>query len=86
MCFIVAVFSFDFIYLLKTDSSFPNFFQPGFGYQQQLVPGVRPNFFMPVVQPGPQNQRPGVRRPGAGPVQNRQPPSAMQSQVDFIVK
>ncbi|KAF4380837.1 hypothetical protein F8388_017191 [Cannabis sativa] len=49
--------------------------QPGFGYQQQLLPGVRPNFYMPIVQPGQQNQRPGGRRAGAGPVQqNRQPP------------
>ncbi|CAL9223001.1 unnamed protein product [Arabidopsis halleri] len=42
--------------------------QPGFGYQQQLVPGMRPgggpmhNFFMPMVQQG--QQRPGGRRPG----------------------
>ncbi|KAG2298122.1 hypothetical protein Bca4012_009335 [Brassica carinata] len=41
--------------------------QPGFGYQQQLVPGMRPggapmhNFFMPMVQQG--QQRPGGRRP-----------------------
>ncbi|CAI9757913.1 unnamed protein product [Fraxinus pennsylvanica] len=43
--------------------------QAGFGYQQQLVPGMRPggapmpNFFVPMVQHG---QRPGDRR-GAGP-------------------
>ncbi|PON67170.1 Polyadenylate binding protein [Trema orientale] len=56
--------------------------QPGFGYQQQLVPGVRPNFFMPMVQPGQQNQRPGGRRSGAGPVQqNRQPPPLVQPQM-----
>ncbi|KAJ4896992.1 Polyadenylate-binding protein 2 [Raphanus sativus] len=42
--------------------------QPGYGYQQQLVPGMRPggapmhNFFMPMVQQG--QQRPGGRRPG----------------------
>ncbi|XVF61210.1 hypothetical protein PTKIN_Ptkin08bG0111900 [Pterospermum kingtungense] len=48
--------------------------QPGFGYQQQLVPGLRPNFFMPMVQPGQQNQRPGGRRSGAGPMQQAQQP------------
>ncbi|PPS00396.1 hypothetical protein GOBAR_AA20281 [Gossypium barbadense] len=37
--------------------------QPGFGYQQQLVPGMRPggapmpNFFVPMVQQGQQGQR-----------------------------
>ena len=44
--------------------------QPGYGYQQQLVPGMRPggrgpvpNYFMPMVQQ--QQQRPGGgRRPG----------------------
>ncbi|KAK6130830.1 hypothetical protein DH2020_035428 [Rehmannia glutinosa] len=46
--------------------------QAGFGYQQQLVPGMRPgagpmpNFFVPLVQQGQQGQRPGGRR-GAGP-------------------
>ncbi|KAB2023476.1 hypothetical protein ES319_D06G021400v1 [Gossypium barbadense] len=50
--------------------------QAGFGYQQQLVPGVRPggppvpNFFVPMVQQG---QRPGGRR-GAGPFQQAQQP------------
>ncbi|XP_022739980.1 polyadenylate-binding protein 4-like [Durio zibethinus] len=48
--------------------------QPGFGYQQQLVPGMRPNFFMPMVRPGQQNQRPGGRRYGAGPMQQTQQP------------
>ncbi|XAR72917.1 hypothetical protein NMG60_11019723 [Bertholletia excelsa] len=49
--------------------------QPGFGYQQQLVPGMRPgaapvpNFFMPMVQQG---QRPGGRRGGTMPVQQSQ--------------
>ncbi|KAF6143957.1 hypothetical protein GIB67_017565 [Kingdonia uniflora] len=59
--------------------------QPGFGYQQQLVPGMRPggapmpNFFMPMVQQ--QGQRPGGRR-GAGPVQhNQQPMPLMQQQM-----
>nr|GMC53760.1 polyadenylate-binding protein 2-like [Ipomoea batatas] len=48
--------------------------QAGFGYQQQLVPGMRPggapmpNFFVPIVQQGQQAQRPGGRR-GSGPVQ-----------------
>ncbi|KAK6939632.1 Polyadenylate-binding protein/Hyperplastic disc protein [Dillenia turbinata] len=48
--------------------------QAGFGYQQQLVPGMRPagapmpNYFVPLVQQG---QRPGGRR-GAGPVQHTQ--------------
>lgn len=57
--------------------------QAGFGYQQQLVPGMRPggapmpNFFVPMVQQG---QRPGGRR-GAGPVQNQQPVPMMQQQM-----
>ncbi|XP_047308255.1 polyadenylate-binding protein 2-like [Impatiens glandulifera] len=49
--------------------------QAGFGYQQQLVPGMRPgspNFFMPMVQP-----RPGGARPR--PVQ--QPLPMMQQQM-----
>nr|GEY75298.1 polyadenylate-binding protein 2-like [Tanacetum cinerariifolium] len=61
--------------------------QPGFGYQQQLVPGMRPggapmpNFFMPMVQQGQQGQRPGGRR-AAGPGQQNQPPvPLMQQQV-----
>ncbi|XP_009136272.1 polyadenylate-binding protein 2 isoform X1 [Brassica rapa] len=51
--------------------------QPGFGYQQQLVPGMRPggapmhNFFMPMVQQG--QQRPGGRRP-AGIQQHQMQP------------
>jgi polyadenylate-binding protein len=51
--------------------------QAGFGYQQQLVPGMRPggapipNFFVPLVQQGQQGQRPGARR-GAGPGQQTQ--------------
>lgn len=48
--------------------------QPGYGYQQQLVPGMRPNYFVPVVQPGQQNQRPGGRRSGTGPMQQAQQP------------
>ncbi|KAL5559067.1 hypothetical protein UlMin_035278 [Ulmus minor] len=59
--------------------------QAGFGYQQQLVPGMRPggapvpNFFVPMVQQGPQGQRPGGRR-GAGPVQQTQQPVPMMQQ------
>ena len=57
--------------------------QPGFGYQQQLVPGMRPggapvpNFFVPMVQQGQQGQRPGGRR--AGGVQQSQHPVPMMS-------
>ncbi|PWA70359.1 poly(A) binding protein 2 [Artemisia annua] len=61
--------------------------QGGFGYQQQLVPGMRPgggpmpNFFVPVVQQGQQGQRLGGRR-GTGPVQqNQQPVPMMQQQM-----
>jgi len=61
--------------------------QAGFGYQQQLVPGMRPgggpmpSFFVPLVQQGQQGQRPGGRR-GAGPVQQpQQPVPMMQQQV-----
>ncbi|CAI0424675.1 unnamed protein product [Linum tenue] len=55
--------------------------QGGFGYQQQLVPGMRPgggpmpNYF--VVQ-GQQGQRPGGRR--GGPVQQSQQPVPMMPQ------
>ncbi|XP_072972025.1 polyadenylate-binding protein 2-like [Typha angustifolia] len=62
--------------------------QPGFGFQQQLVPGMRPggapmsNFFLPFVQQGHQSQRPGGRRAGAGPVQQtQQPMPAIQQQM-----
>nr|KJB32341.1 hypothetical protein B456_005G236500 [Gossypium raimondii] len=60
--------------------------QPGFGYQQQLVPGMRPggapmpNFFVPMVQQGQQGQRPGGRRAGAVQ-QNQQPVPLMQQQM-----
>ncbi|KAK8916135.1 Polyadenylate-binding protein 2 [Platanthera zijinensis] len=53
--------------------------QAGFGFQQQLVPGIRPggaplpNFFMPLLQQGHQAQRSGGRRAGAGAVQPQQP-------------
>ncbi|GFS35196.1 poly(A) binding protein 2 [Actinidia rufa] len=62
--------------------------QAGFGYQQQLVPGMRPagapmpNFFMPMVQQGQQGQRPGGRR-GAGPVQQGQQPLPLMQQQMF---
>ncbi|KAF5736171.1 hypothetical protein HS088_TW14G00307 [Tripterygium wilfordii] len=46
--------------------------QPGYGYQQQFVPGMRPNFFVPMVQPGQQTQHPGGRRSGAGQMQQPQ--------------
>ncbi|KAK8642552.1 hypothetical protein V6N13_011892 [Hibiscus sabdariffa] len=56
--------------------------QAGFGYQQQLVPGMRPggppvpNFFVPMVQQGQQGQRP------AGQVQqSQQPVPLMQQQM-----
>ncbi|KAK3018563.1 hypothetical protein RJ639_004288 [Escallonia herrerae] len=62
--------------------------QPGFGYQQQLVPGMRPggapmpNFFVPLVQQGQQGQRPGGRRAGAVPgQQSQQPVPLMQQQM-----
>ncbi|MBA0751472.1 hypothetical protein Gogos_000393 [Gossypium gossypioides] len=60
--------------------------QHGFGYQQQLVPGMRPggapmpNFFVPMVQQGQQGQRPGGRRAGAGQ-QSQQPVPLMQQQM-----
>ncbi|XP_022763416.1 polyadenylate-binding protein 2-like isoform X2 [Durio zibethinus] len=60
--------------------------QAGFGYQQQLVPGMRPggapmpNFFVPMVQQGQQGQRPGGRRAGAIQ-QSQQPVPLMQQQM-----
>ncbi|KAK8919015.1 Polyadenylate-binding protein 2 [Platanthera zijinensis] len=60
--------------------------QPGFSYQQQLVPGMRPggapmpNFFVPLVQPGQHTQRPGGRRPGPGPMQQTQQPMPILQQ------
>lgn len=60
--------------------------QAGFGYQQQLVPGMRPgggpmpNFFMPMVQQG---QRPGGRRGGAVPLQQGQQPVPLMQQQMF---
>ncbi|CAN1307462.1 Polyadenylate-binding protein 8 [Linum perenne] len=61
--------------------------QPGFGYQQQLVPGMRPgggpmpNYFVPMVPQGQQGQRPGGgRRAGAGQQSQQQVP-LMQQQM-----
>lgn len=59
--------------------------QGGFGYQQQLVPGMRPgsapvpNFFLPAMMAHQQAQRSGGRR-GPGPVQPNQPPVPMMQQ------
>ncbi|KAL8223837.1 hypothetical protein R6Q57_019312 [Mikania cordata] len=61
--------------------------QPGFGYQQQLVPGMRPgggpmpNFFMPMVPPGQQGPRPGGRRAGVPGQQNQQQPIPLMQQM-----
>jgi len=60
--------------------------QPGFGYQQQLVPGMRPgggpmpNFFMPMVPQGQQGPRPGGRRAGVPGQQNQQQPVPLMQQ------
>ncbi|KAK9097367.1 hypothetical protein Sjap_022864 [Stephania japonica] len=56
---------------------------PGFGYQQQVVPGKRrggtatPNFFRPMGQ----GQHPGGRLNGSGPVQQGQQPVSMMQQM-----
>ncbi|KFK32750.1 poly binding protein [Arabis alpina] len=57
--------------------------QPGFGYQPQLVPGMGPNYFGPMMQPGQQGPRPGGRRSGDGPMrhQPQQPLPYMQPQM-----
>lgn len=66
------------------------YFQPGFGYQQPLVPGMRPGgapFFMPFVQQGQQGPRPGGGRrtgPGGHMQQSQQPMPMVQQQV-FII-
>ncbi|THU46054.1 hypothetical protein C4D60_Mb09t00920 [Musa balbisiana] len=61
--------------------------QPGFGFPQQHVPGMRPvgapmpNFYLPLVQQG-QQTRPGGRRASAGPVQQtHQPMPFIQQQM-----
>uniref|UniRef100_A0A0E0LTN7 Polyadenylate-binding protein n=1 Tax=Oryza punctata TaxID=4537 RepID=A0A0E0LTN7_ORYPU len=57
--------------------------QPGFGFQQHLIPGMRPsvgpipNFVMPMVQQG-QPQRPAGRRAGTGGIQQPLPMSHQQ--------
>ncbi|KAJ4890734.1 Polyadenylate-binding protein 4 [Raphanus sativus] len=51
--------------------------QAGFGYPPppQMVPGMRPGFFGPMMQQvGP---RPGGRRPGDGPIRHHQPQQPM---------
>ncbi|KAJ8772876.1 hypothetical protein K2173_028053 [Erythroxylum novogranatense] len=58
--------------------------QAGFGYQQQLVPGMRPgapmpNFFVPLAQQGQQGQRAGGRH-GSGLVQPGQHPVPLMQQ------
>ncbi|KFK30042.1 hypothetical protein AALP_AA7G209600 [Arabis alpina] len=66
----------------------PNMIPPqaGFGYQQQLVPGMRPggghvpNFYMPMVQQQ-QQQRPGGRRPGGIQQSQQQVPMMQQPQM-----
>lgn len=69
-------------------SDHEKFSQPGFGYQQQLVPGMRPgaapvpNFFVPMVQQGQQGQRPGGRR---AVQQSQQPVPMMPQQVGAIL-
>ncbi|KAF8088829.1 hypothetical protein N665_0529s0025 [Sinapis alba] len=54
--------------------------QGGFGYPPQMVPGMRPGFFGPMMQQGP---RPGGRRSGDGPMrhQPQQPMPFMQPQM-----
>ncbi|KAL5220036.1 hypothetical protein ABZP36_024749 [Zizania latifolia] len=53
--------------------------QAGFGFQQHLIPGMRPgvgpipNFVMPMVQQGQQPQRPAGRRAGSGGIQQPMP-------------
>lgn len=60
--------------------------QPGFGYQQQLVPGMRPggplmpNMFVPMVQQGPQGPRPGGRRANGVPMQQGPHPVPVMQQ------
>ncbi|CAH2076921.1 unnamed protein product [Thlaspi arvense] len=59
--------------------------QPGYGFQQQIVPGMRPggghgpNFFMPMVQQ--QQQRPGGGRRSGGIQQSQQQLPMMQHQM-----
>ncbi|KAI4367603.1 hypothetical protein MLD38_023323 [Melastoma candidum] len=61
--------------------------QPGFGYQQQLVPGMRPgaapmtNFFFPMVPQGQQGPRPSGRRAGVIPQGQQQVPMMQQQML-----
>lgn len=58
--------------------------QTGFGFQQPLMPGMRPgagpmpNFIMPMIQQGQQPQRPAGRRAGAGGMQQPMPMGQQQ--------
>ncbi|XP_042400669.1 polyadenylate-binding protein 2-like isoform X1 [Zingiber officinale] len=60
--------------------------QPGFGFQQQLIPGMRPggapipNFVVPLVQQGQQGHRPSGRRSGGAVQQMQQPMTLIQQQ------
>ncbi|GAB2291682.1 poly(A) binding protein Pab2 [Dionaea muscipula] len=64
--------------------------QPAFGYQQQLVPGLRPagapvpNFFVPAAAQ--QGQHPNGRRPGGVPMQQNlpRPLPLMQQQQQML--
>ncbi|CAM0911425.1 unnamed protein product [Alopecurus aequalis] len=53
--------------------------QPGFGFQQHMIPGMRPgvapmpNFVMPMMQQGQQPQRPSGRQAGVGVMQQPTP-------------
>eukprot|EP01018_Ginkgo_biloba_P010458 Gb_26955 [translate_table: standard] len=59
----------------------------GFGYQQQLVPGMRPggaqipNFYVPLFRQGQQGPRPGSRRGGVPIQHQQQPQTLLQQQV-----
>lgn len=61
--------------------------QPGFGFQPQMVPGMRPgghmpNYFVPFMQPGQQEPRPVGRRGGSAPMhQNQQAMPVMHNQM-----
>ncbi|CAH8337121.1 unnamed protein product [Eruca vesicaria subsp. sativa] len=57
--------------------------QAGFGYQPQMVPGMRPGYFGPMMQPGQQGPRSGGRRSGDGSMrhQPQHPMPFMQPQM-----
>nr|GMC84748.1 polyadenylate-binding protein 2-like [Ipomoea batatas] len=52
----------------------------GFGYQQQLVPGMRPGGHICQISLCHRGQRPGGRRGGSGPMQQGQQPVPMMQQ------